>query len=186
MPCKTNIYTNGHPSHGGGGMPQEICGADLRGSLRFRPGAQDRHCTAYAGIHLPENQRRQSRHRPDGRRRIRRLFLYRILEREKFRRQFRPHRRPQIPGHGHRQAHQSPDLQALPQALPRRQDLLHHDRSRRFTELTDDPEFWKGCQGCRHYDILESHDFKMCICTGLLYDPQEHLEIHHPDEEAGA
>ena len=55
-----------------------------------------------------------------------------------------------------------------------------------FTELTDDPEFWKGCQGCRHYDILESHDFKMCICTGLLYDPQEHLEIHHPDEEAGA
>ena len=50
-----------------------------------------------------------------------------------------------------------------------------------FTELTDDPEFWKGCQGCRHYDILESHDFKMCICTGLLYDPKEHLEIHNPD-----
>ncbi|MBO6081474.1 MAG: GNAT family N-acetyltransferase [Bacteroidales bacterium] len=52
-----------------------------------------------------------------------------------------------------------------------------------FSELTDDPEFWKGCQGCRHYDILESHDFKMCICTGLLYDPKEHLEIRHPDEE---
>lgn len=51
-----------------------------------------------------------------------------------------------------------------------------------FTELTDDPEFWKGCQGCRHFDILASHDYKMCICTGLLYDPQEHLEIHHPDE----
>ncbi|MBO4264028.1 MAG: GNAT family N-acetyltransferase [Bacteroidales bacterium] len=52
-----------------------------------------------------------------------------------------------------------------------------------FTELTDDPEFWKGCQGCRHFDILESHDYKMCICTGLLYDPKEHLEIHHPDEK---
>ena len=51
-----------------------------------------------------------------------------------------------------------------------------------YTELTDDPEFWKGCQGCRHYDILESHDFKMCICTGLLYDPKEHLEIHHLGE----
>jgi len=51
-----------------------------------------------------------------------------------------------------------------------------------FTELTDDPEFWKGCEGCRHFDILASHDYKMCICTGLLYDPQEHLEIHHPDE----
>ncbi|MBQ7194446.1 MAG: hypothetical protein IJS07_02280 [Bacteroidales bacterium] len=49
-----------------------------------------------------------------------------------------------------------------------------------YTELTDDPEFWKGCQGCRHYDILKSHDFKMCICTGLLYDPEEHLEIHNP------
>ena len=51
-----------------------------------------------------------------------------------------------------------------------------------FTELTDDPEFWKGCEGCRHFDILQSHDYKMCICTGLLYDPSEHLEIHHPDE----
>lgn len=51
-----------------------------------------------------------------------------------------------------------------------------------FSELTDDPEFWKGCHGCRHFDILRSHDYKMCICTGLLYDPKEHLTIHHPDE----
>ena len=51
-----------------------------------------------------------------------------------------------------------------------------------LSELTDDPEFWKGCQGCRHFDILRSHDYKMCICTGLLYDPKEHLTIHHPDE----
>jgi len=51
-----------------------------------------------------------------------------------------------------------------------------------YTELTSDPEFWKGCEGCRHFDILQSHDYKMCICTGLLYDPNEHLEIRHPDE----
>lgn len=51
-----------------------------------------------------------------------------------------------------------------------------------FSELTDDQEFWKGCEGCRHFDILKSHDYKMCICTGLLYDPGEHLEIHHPGE----
>ena len=51
-----------------------------------------------------------------------------------------------------------------------------------FTELTDDPEFWKGCEGCRHFEILKIHDYKMCICTGLLYDPKEHLTIHHPDE----
>lgn len=49
-----------------------------------------------------------------------------------------------------------------------------------FSELTTDPEFWKGCQGCRHFDILKSHDYKMCICTGLLYDPNDNLTIHHP------
>lgn len=51
-----------------------------------------------------------------------------------------------------------------------------------YSELTDDPEFWKGCEGCRHFDILKSHDYKMCICTGLLYDPKEHLQIQHPGE----
>ncbi len=52
-----------------------------------------------------------------------------------------------------------------------------------FTELTDDPEFWKGCEGCRHFDILQDHDYKMCICTGLLYDPKEHLVIQQPEEK---
>lgn len=52
-----------------------------------------------------------------------------------------------------------------------------------FSALTDDPEFWKGCEGCRHFDILKSHNYSMCICTGLLYDPEEHLSIHHPDEQ---
>ena len=51
-----------------------------------------------------------------------------------------------------------------------------------YTELTDDPEFWKGCEGCRNFEILKSHEYKMCICTGLLYDPKEHLEIRHPGE----
>ena len=51
-----------------------------------------------------------------------------------------------------------------------------------FSELTDDPEFWKGCEGCRHFDILKSHNYNMCICTGLLYDPKDSLAIHHPDE----
>ncbi len=51
-----------------------------------------------------------------------------------------------------------------------------------YSELTSDPEFWKGCEGCRHFDILKSHDYKMCICTGLLYDPKEHLSIHFLDE----
>lgn len=48
-----------------------------------------------------------------------------------------------------------------------------------FSALTDDPEFWKGCQGCRNYNILESNDFRMCLCTGLLYDPSEHIKIEN-------
>lgn len=39
-----------------------------------------------------------------------------------------------------------------------------------FSELTDDEEFWKGCQGCRNFDILQRNQYKMCLCTGLLYD----------------
>ena len=49
-----------------------------------------------------------------------------------------------------------------------------------FTLLTDDPEFWKGCQGCRNFSILESNDYKMCLCTGLLYDPKEHITVADP------
>lgn len=46
-----------------------------------------------------------------------------------------------------------------------------------FSELTGDPEFWKGCRGCRNYPILEKNGFRMCLCTGLLYDPFEHIRI---------
>ena len=49
-----------------------------------------------------------------------------------------------------------------------------------FALLTDDPDFWRGCQGCRNYGILESNNFRMCLCTGLLYDPQEHIEVENP------
>ena len=39
-----------------------------------------------------------------------------------------------------------------------------------FSELTTDPDFWKGCQGCVNYDILQRTDQKMCLCTGMIYD----------------
>ena len=42
-----------------------------------------------------------------------------------------------------------------------------------FSELTDDPEFWKGCQTCKNYDVLTRTEQKMCLCTGMLYDPKE-------------
>lgn len=49
-----------------------------------------------------------------------------------------------------------------------------------FSELTDDDEFWRGCKGCKNYDILERNNRKMCLCTGLLYDPAEHKDNERP------
>ncbi len=40
-----------------------------------------------------------------------------------------------------------------------------------YSELTDDPEFWAGCMGCKNFDILVRNDYKMCLCTALLFDP---------------
>ncbi|UOK42046.1 MULTISPECIES: GNAT family N-acetyltransferase [Flavobacterium] len=42
-----------------------------------------------------------------------------------------------------------------------------------FSELTDDPSFWAGCKTCTNYDILQRKENKMCLCTGMLYDPKE-------------
>ena len=44
-----------------------------------------------------------------------------------------------------------------------------------FSELTDDEEFWKGCQGCVNYDILQRNNRRMCLCNGMLYDPKKSL-----------
>ena len=40
-----------------------------------------------------------------------------------------------------------------------------------FSELTDDESFWKGCQSCVNYDILQRTGRKHCLCTGMLFDP---------------
>ena len=45
-----------------------------------------------------------------------------------------------------------------------------------FSELTDDEEFWQGCQGCKNYDILDRNNRRMCLCTGMLYDPAAPVE----------
>lgn len=45
-----------------------------------------------------------------------------------------------------------------------------------FSELTDDDEFWQGCKGCVNYDILQRNNRRMCLCTGMLYDPIQPAE----------
>ena len=46
-----------------------------------------------------------------------------------------------------------------------------------FSELTNDPEFWKGCKTCKNFDILTRTERKMCLCTGMLYDPDKKVKI---------
>ena len=45
-----------------------------------------------------------------------------------------------------------------------------------FSELPDDDAFWQGCQGCCNYDILMRNNRRMCLCTGMLYDPAKHAD----------
>ena len=40
-----------------------------------------------------------------------------------------------------------------------------------FTELTTDQEFWKGCENCQYYDVLQRSGNKNCLCTGMIFDP---------------
>lgn len=42
-----------------------------------------------------------------------------------------------------------------------------------FSELTTDEVFWDGCKSCPNYDILTRTNRTMCLCTGMLYDPEE-------------
>ncbi len=42
-----------------------------------------------------------------------------------------------------------------------------------YSELTQDEDFWKGCQSCINFEILKMKDRKNCMCTAMLYDPAE-------------
>lgn len=42
-----------------------------------------------------------------------------------------------------------------------------------YSELTQDDQFWKGCTSCVNFEILKSKDRKNCLCTAMLYDPEE-------------
>ena len=51
-----------------------------------------------------------------------------------------------------------------------------------FGQLTDDEAFWRGCRGCINHPILEMKQRKFCICTGMLYDPEQHKGEPTPAE----
>lgn len=58
-----------------------------------------------------------------------------------------------------------------------------------YSELTDDEEFWKGCQSCVNFEILQSKQRKNCLCTAMLYDPvekaKEKTPLQLPEPEKG-
>lgn len=57
-----------------------------------------------------------------------------------------------------------------------------------FSELTTDQTFWNGCQTCKNYDVLQRTEQKMCLCTGMLYDPTKQKDAktreHKYDKKA--
>ncbi|MES2873338.1 MAG: GNAT family N-acetyltransferase [Bacteroidota bacterium] len=54
-----------------------------------------------------------------------------------------------------------------------------------YSMLTQDEDFWKGCQSCVNYDILMMKERKNCMCTAMLWDPEEKAkEIEQKMKEA--
>jgi hypothetical protein len=41
-----------------------------------------------------------------------------------------------------------------------------------YSDLTDDEQFWKGCQSCVNFEILQSKSRSNCLCTAMLYVPK--------------
>lgn len=57
-----------------------------------------------------------------------------------------------------------------------------------FSELTTDEEFWNGCRSCPNFDVLTRTNRTMCLCTGMLYDPEVELKAQkngRPEGEEG-
>ncbi len=47
-----------------------------------------------------------------------------------------------------------------------------------YSELTQDEAFWQGCKSCVNYDILMSKERKNCLCTAMLYDPEDQPKVN--------
>ncbi|MCP1995214.1 GNAT family N-acetyltransferase [Flavobacterium sp. HSC-61S13] len=55
-----------------------------------------------------------------------------------------------------------------------------------YSELTQDETFWKGCESCVNFAILQSKDKKNCLCTALLWNPEEkERELRQQRDQVG-
>ena len=48
-----------------------------------------------------------------------------------------------------------------------------------FSELTQDENFWKGCQSCPNFDILQRNEQRLCLCTAMLAPAQTEAPKHN-------
>lgn len=46
-----------------------------------------------------------------------------------------------------------------------------------YSEIPGEQAFWKGCQSCVNYAILEGKKCSNCLCTAMLYTPQKKTKI---------
>jgi len=53
-----------------------------------------------------------------------------------------------------------------------------------FSELTDDDQFWKGCETCPYYDILVRTKRDDCLCTAMIMDPASDKKVNGNSREA--
>jgi GNAT superfamily N-acetyltransferase len=44
-----------------------------------------------------------------------------------------------------------------------------------YSELTTDENFWKGCQSCVNYQVLQSKNQLNCLCTAMMFDPNDNI-----------
>jgi len=56
-----------------------------------------------------------------------------------------------------------------------------------YSELTQDEEFWSGCKNCVNYEILMKKERKNCLCTAMLFVPDENkvngVENNQPENQ---
>jgi len=53
-----------------------------------------------------------------------------------------------------------------------------------YSEIPQGKEFWKGCESCVNYDILQQKKCGNCLCTAMLFRPvpqTEHEKIKIPE-----
>lgn len=43
-----------------------------------------------------------------------------------------------------------------------------------YSEITQDENFWKGCESCVNHEILKSKNRKNCLCTAMMFNPADH------------